>query len=274
LRDISKELQMSYPFNPRYRGGSSRTMGPGRSGSEDVGRGGYGENDEGNYGPDYGPDYSGHYGADPRELYHESQSGGGYGGGPGTTGYGGGGPGSERNSAYAGYDPRSGTSRYGMYGVREQPRGGERNQGGRGEQRGDFRGGSGGDRGRSYGAGQTYGSVERGYPGDPAYRGADFGEGRGGGASMRQQTGRRVGPKGYQRSDERIQEDVCERLAHSDRVDVQEVTVDVKAGVVNLGGTVHDRREKYAIETIVDDVFGVKEVQNSIRVQRDNGERT
>ncbi|WP_422650277.1 BON domain-containing protein [Cupriavidus sp. H18C1] len=83
---------------------------------------------------------------------------------------------------------------------------------------------------------------------------------------------RRVGPKGYRRSDERIREAVCERLAYAEGLDVSEVTVDVNGGIVKLAGTVRDRNEKYDIEDLVDNVFGVTDVENDIRVRRDSGE--
>ncbi|UDM53592.1 BON domain-containing protein [Cupriavidus sp. MP-37] len=76
----------------------------------------------------------------------------------------------------------------------------------------------------------------------------------------------RVGPKGYQRSDERIREDICERLAHARHVDVSDVEVEVQGGVVRLTGNVRDRRQKYCIEDIVDDVFGVQEIHNAVRL--------
>ncbi|SOY72781.1 BON domain-containing protein [Cupriavidus taiwanensis] len=76
----------------------------------------------------------------------------------------------------------------------------------------------------------------------------------------------RAGPKGYQRSDERIREDICERLAHARHVDVREVEVEVQGGVVRLTGNVRDRRQKYCIEDIVDDVFGVQEIHNAVRL--------
>lgn len=90
--------------------------------------------------------------------------------------------------------------------------------------------------------------------------------GAGGLATTRQQ---RVAPKGYIRSDERIREDLCERLTHSGRLDVHDVEVNVASGVVTLTGTVPDRMQKYRIEDMADDVFGVKEVQNELRVQRE-----
>jgi hypothetical protein len=79
---------------------------------------------------------------------------------------------------------------------------------------------------------------------------------------------RSAGPKGYVRPDERIHDDVCGRLAYSDRLDVRDVEVTVSAGVVALSGTVRDRWQKYCIEEIADHVLGVTEVENHIRVAR------
>ena len=76
------------------------------------------------------------------------------------------------------------------------------------------------------------------------------------------------GPKGYQRSDERIREDICERLWHDSRVDVGEVSVDVKGGVVSLEGSVPERRMKHVIEDTAASCRGVKDVENRIRVAR------
>jgi osmotically-inducible protein OsmY len=92
--------------------------------------------------------------------------------------------------------------------------------------------------------------------------------GAGGSAAARAQ---RVAPKGYQRSDERIREDLCERLTHSGRLNVRDVEVTVSGGVITLSGSVMDRQQKYRIEDIADDVFGVKDVQNQLRVQREAG---
>ncbi|RZT31358.1 BON domain-containing protein [Cupriavidus agavae] len=74
-------------------------------------------------------------------------------------------------------------------------------------------------------------------------------------------------PKGYQRADERVRDDVCERLADDAHLDLSEVEVDVAAGVVSLRGTVRDRGQKHRIEDIADHVIGVKDVQNHLRVQ-------
>jgi hypothetical protein len=82
----------------------------------------------------------------------------------------------------------------------------------------------------------------------------------------------RRGPKGYHRSDERIWEEVCERLAEAEYVDVSDVSVEVREGKVTLEGTVPQRRMKHWIEDIVDTVYGVQDIENRIRVRRDGTE--
>ena len=132
---------------------------------------------------------------------------------------------------------------------------------------------------RSGRGGYTGGTGPGGYdPNERAYEhftGAnersDLNRGYGGaGGSAAARRARRTGPKGYQRSDERIREDLCERLAMSGRVDVREVEVAVASGVVTLSGTVQDRQQKYRIEDMAEEVFGVKDVHNEIRVTRDS----
>ncbi|SPK74433.1 conserved protein of unknown function (plasmid) [Cupriavidus taiwanensis] len=77
-------------------------------------------------------------------------------------------------------------------------------------------------------------------------------------------------PKNYQRTDTRIRDDLCERLAHADD-DVSDVTVDVGSGIVTLTGTVADRGVKYRIEELAEDVLGVNEVRNNLQVARRAG---
>lgn len=81
----------------------------------------------------------------------------------------------------------------------------------------------------------------------------------------------RRGPKGYARSDARVFEDVCERLASDDTVDVSEVSVHVNDGRVMLEGEVPERYMKHRVEDIVDACWGVKDVENRIRVGHDRG---
>jgi hypothetical protein len=73
------------------------------------------------------------------------------------------------------------------------------------------------------------------------------------------------GPKGYKRSDERIREDVCDRLSYDDELDASEITVTVKDGEVTLEGTVTDRRAKHRAEDLAESAGGVRDVDNKLR---------
>jgi len=75
-------------------------------------------------------------------------------------------------------------------------------------------------------------------------------------------------PKGYQRSDEKLREDICERLIQDPRIDVSDVSVDVQGGAVSLTGSVPERYMKHAIEDMADAAPGVQEIDNRIRVKR------
>jgi osmotically-inducible protein OsmY len=76
------------------------------------------------------------------------------------------------------------------------------------------------------------------------------------------------GPKGYRPSDERLTEIICGRLTDDRFVDARNVSVKVENGEVTLSGSVEERRQKYAAEDIVADVFGVIEVHNDLSVAR------
>lgn len=73
------------------------------------------------------------------------------------------------------------------------------------------------------------------------------------------------GPRGYVRSDERIREDVSDRLSWDDHVDASDITVTVSEGEVTLEGTTPDRAQKRRAEDIAEDVMGVKDVHNRLK---------
>ncbi|MBU1378176.1 MAG: BON domain-containing protein [Alphaproteobacteria bacterium] len=75
------------------------------------------------------------------------------------------------------------------------------------------------------------------------------------------------GPKGYQRSDERINDEVHQRLTDDHWLDATEISVAVSNGDVTLSGTVENREAKHRAERIVEDLSGVKHVQNNLRLQ-------
>jgi hypothetical protein len=74
------------------------------------------------------------------------------------------------------------------------------------------------------------------------------------------------GPRGYRRSDERIREDVNDRLTDDSWVDASEVEVRVQGGEVTLDGRVRTRDDKRRAEDIAERVSGVSHVQNNLRV--------
>ena len=74
------------------------------------------------------------------------------------------------------------------------------------------------------------------------------------------------GPKGYNRSDERIKEDVCDRLADNPLIDASEIDITVKDREVILTGTVESRDDKRRAEDIAESVSGVSNVQNQLKV--------
>ncbi len=75
------------------------------------------------------------------------------------------------------------------------------------------------------------------------------------------------GPKGYVRSDERIREEVCERLMHHGRIDATNIEVAVREGEVILNGEVDSRRTKRLSEEILDDLPGIVDVSNRLRIR-------
>jgi hypothetical protein len=86
-------------------------------------------------------------------------------------------------------------------------------------------------------------------------------------STMRPMFGRGKAPRGYQRSDERLREMICERLMEDGKLDASDVEVDVKDGRVTLDGCVDSRMAKYQIEDMIEQI-GVDDVQNNLRVSR------
>ncbi len=74
------------------------------------------------------------------------------------------------------------------------------------------------------------------------------------------------GPKDYQRSDERIREEISDRMTDDYSLDASDLTVHVKQGEVTLSGTVHSRAQKRRAEDLAECSSGVREVTNNIRV--------
>ena len=79
------------------------------------------------------------------------------------------------------------------------------------------------------------------------------------------------GPKGYRRSDERIKEDVNDRLSDDYYLDASDVEVAVENMEVTLTGTVRNRNDKRRAEDLADSVSGVTNVENRLRVKQSGG---
>jgi|KBSSwiStaDraftv2_1062776.scaffolds.fasta_scaffold08979_3 osmotically-inducible protein OsmY len=90
------------------------------------------------------------------------------------------------------------------------------------------------------------------------------------GRSRGPHTGR--GPKNYQRSEERIKEDVSECLENDGYLDASEIEVKVQNGIVTLSGSVDSREDKRRAEQLAEDCPGVKDVTNQLRVTQSGRE--
>lgn len=218
----------------------------GREGYSEPGRGEYGRSDE-----EGGPQSLYGQGRRPEEPWRPGQAGysegAQYGGGyqerqPGPTNY-------RRSTGYRGYgSPDWSGQGLGYSGSR--PGGLQSSNFDRGsEEFGGGRQGYAGTFGFGYGSGWT-GSARYG----------------GGGMTPRGRFSGK-GPKGYSRSDDRITEDVCDRLEQHGEIDASNIEVRVESGEVTLEGTVDDRWTKRLAEDTVEDCPGVKEVHNRLRVQ-------
>jgi hypothetical protein len=272
----------------------------GREGREDGNRGAYGEGErqygsESSYGRDYGQrdfsesDDNRYLGSGARSSYESDRDYGRYGSSSpyyGAMTY--------RDYSVSYRDPQSG--RRGGYDPYEQS--GERWRSGSSQRDfGDrpFRNPSDESPPAYFGTGGYYGGFSGGNVGRDEW-GGRFGEGRyrdtgieddrlgeyrrgeswrgreGGGGLLSRLFKR--GPKGYSRSDERIREDISERLYHSAHIDSSEVSVTVQGGKVTLEGTVPNRWMRHAIENEADRCTGVRDIDNNIRVQSSDESQT
>jgi osmotically-inducible protein OsmY len=248
------------PDRGRFTGEGGSHRGGSRGGTEGYGYGGgygrgedrdqYGGADRGGYGSGGGREgggfggdyYSGFYGADQEHGRDRSEDRGRTSGG--SSGYG-----------------RSGDQR----GYLDTPQGGEwRRYADRGGGR------------ESYGR-EGYGDQDRGRTGErgffermgdqvASWFGSDDPARHRGQGGPQAQHHRGRGPKGYSRSDERIREDVSDRLTDDPYIDASEIEVSVSNREVTLSGSVDSREARRRAEDIAESVGGVTHVQNNLRV--------
>lgn len=185
--------------------------------------------------------------------------------------------GGQGGMAGAGYGTHGGGAHGGQWGAQGSRGGyGGQGMGGPGSSYGQGSGMNQGP-GRDPGMGQGFGQRQGGSIGGPASGGMGWrGEPGWQGHQTRQweqQQGQRFerGPKGYKRSDDRIKEDVSDRISQLQHVDSSDVEVDVKDGEVTLTGTVPNRVMKWQLENLVEAIGGVTDVNNMLRIRREGG---
>jgi len=79
---------------------------------------------------------------------------------------------------------------------------------------------------------------------------------------------RGLGPQGYKRSDERINDDIHERLTDDAWLDASNISISVSGGEVTLSGAVDSREAKHHAERLIEDLSGVAHVQNNLRIAK------
>lgn len=112
--------------------------------------------------------------------------------------------------------------------------------------------------------------------GEQQGRHAQSGHGRGGSEHAVRREARGAGgshhgkgPRNYRRSDESIADELIDRMTDHDELDATEILLLVEDGVVTLTGEVPERRMKHMAEDLAEQVRGVQDIHNRIRV--DNG---
>jgi hypothetical protein len=262
-QEYNAGLEGSYVGGGGGRYGSSRDEGSGRPGEERWGQGARGQSQQSSSGQQgQGQQRYGQQGYGSQGRTYDPESGSMYGAGLG--------PGQRTggNQGYAGSQGYGGGQDFGgggMGGAQRQSSDYGRSQFGGGQ---DYRGGGGG----AYGSGLPgeHGGTSAGQSYE---RGGWSSSGRGGeqyGLGADDHRGR--GPKGYTRSDDRLKEDICERLTDDAHIDASEINVEVEKGVVRLSGQVSDRWMKYHVEDVIDRCAGVKDIDNRLSTQRRNNE--
>ena len=80
---------------------------------------------------------------------------------------------------------------------------------------------------------------------------------------------RGLGPRGYVRSDQRIYEDICDRLTENPFIDASDIAVSVRDRTVTLAGSVDNILALHQAEEIAREVAGVADLRNELIVSRD-----
>lgn len=75
------------------------------------------------------------------------------------------------------------------------------------------------------------------------------------------------GPRNFQRNDERILDEIHQLLTFHPEIDASDIEILCDKGVLTLRGKVENRMSKRMTEDVCEDVYGVREVHNELRVE-------
>lgn len=117
-------------------------------------------------------------------------------------------------------------------------------------------------------ASQSYGDSGAGY--DQGFASDAQGYSGSGYSGSQGKSHRGMGPKNYMRSDERLREDINEKLTDAPWLDASEINVQAKDGKITLEGSVSERHLKHKVEDLVDRCYGVKDIDNRLTVRSAN----
>ena len=80
---------------------------------------------------------------------------------------------------------------------------------------------------------------------------------------------RGLGPRGYVRSDQRIFEDICDRLTEDPSIDASDIAVAVRDRIVTLAGSVDSMQALRQADEIAREALGVADTRNDLIVVTD-----
>lgn len=76
------------------------------------------------------------------------------------------------------------------------------------------------------------------------------------------------GPKGYRRSDQKLKDEARLLLNQDPILDSSNINIEVFNNVIFLRGFVDSRKDKKRAEFLIEDIFGIEDIQNQLKIMR------
>ncbi len=76
------------------------------------------------------------------------------------------------------------------------------------------------------------------------------------------------GPKGYKRSDQKLKDEASLLLNQDPILDSSNINIEVFNNVIYLRGFVDSRKDKKRAELLIEDIFGIEDIQNQLKIMR------